>query len=94
MQQTKTIKKKTEKEKPEAEEPCASVQPYQPSLGAAWLFNRSMALRIGQLRIGQLRKPKKDQAMRQQSTSRMRGSIPPNHINRLLRCSFGVQQVL
>lgn len=57
------------------------VQPYQPSLAAAWLFQRSMALRIGQLRAPRGRR------------RQLSGFLPPSHINRLLRANFRVMQV-
>jgi len=57
------------------------VQPYQPSLAAAWLFQRSMALRIGQLCAPRGRR------------GQLSGFLPPSHINRLLRANFRVMQV-
>ncbi|BDA41128.1 hypothetical protein COCOBI_01-7830 [Coccomyxa sp. Obi] len=58
------------------------IQPYQPSLAAAWLFQRSMALQIGQLRAPRGRR------------GQVSGFLPPSHINRLLRANFRVMQVL
>jgi hypothetical protein len=56
------------------------LQPYQPCLAAAWLFQRSMALRIGQLRAPRGRR------------GQLNGFLPPSHINRLLRANFRVMQ--
>jgi hypothetical protein len=58
------------------------MQPYQPSLAAAWLFQRSMALRPGQLRAARGRR------------GQASGFLPPAHINRLLAANFRVMQVL
>ncbi len=55
-------------------------QPYQPSLSAAWLFQRSMALRVGQL---------KEPRGRRGAVS---GYLPPNHVNTLLAANFRVMQ--
>ena len=60
------------------------MQPYQPSLSASWLFQRSMSLRIGQAK----------------AKAGPRGRVaegawlPPNHINRLMSCNFACMQVL
>ena len=61
------------------------LQPYQPSLSAAWMFQRSMALKQGQLR--QTRHTPAGRPSRQE------GWVPPNQINRLLSCNFAVMQV-
>ena len=58
----------------------AAVQPYQPSLSAAWLFQRSMALRMGQLREARGRR------------GAVSGFLPPDHVNRLLAANFRVMQ--
>ena len=58
---------------------CA-VQPYQPSLSAAWLFQRSMALKVGQLCAPRGRR------------AELSGFLPPSHINRLLQANFRVMQ--
>ena len=61
-----------------------SPQPYQPSLSASWLFQRSMSLRIGQAK----------------AKAGPRGRVakgawlPPNHINRLMSCNFACMQVM
>lgn len=57
------------------------VQPYQPSLAAAWLFQRSMALKPGQLREPRGRR------------GHVSGFLPPSHINALLAANFKVMQV-
>ena len=59
---------------------CCAVQPYQPSLSAAWLFQRSMALKVGQLRAPRGRRGEPS------------GFLPPSHINRLLQANFRVMQ--
>lgn len=61
---------------------CCVLQPYQPSLSAAWLFQRSMSLGVGQL------KGVKGRAKREV------GFLPPDHVNRLLACNFGVMRRL
>ncbi|KAK9841219.1 hypothetical protein WJX74_002056 [Apatococcus lobatus] len=58
------------------------LQPYQPSLAAAWLFQRSMALRVGQLQ----------QARGEGRRRHVSGWVPPGHINRILSCTFRVMQ--
>jgi len=60
------------------------LQPYQPSLSAAWLFQRSMALKVGAL---QEAAPAKGQPRR-------RGGVSPDHVNRLMRCNFSVMRRL
>lgn len=57
------------------------AQPYQPSLAAAWLFQRSMALQTGQLRAPRGR------------CGKASGFLPASHINRLLHANFRVMQV-
>ena len=57
------------------------MQPYQPSLAAAWLFQRSMALKPGQLREPRRRR------------GAVSGFLPPTHINTLLAANFRVMQV-
>ncbi|EIE26315.1 hypothetical protein COCSUDRAFT_11899 [Coccomyxa subellipsoidea C-169] len=57
------------------------IQPYQPCLAAAWLFQRSMALQMGQSRAPRGRR------------GQLSGFLPPSHINRLLRANFRVMQV-
>ena len=57
------------------------MQPYQPSLAAAWLFQRSMALKPGQLREPRGRR------------GAVSGFLPPTHINTLLAANFRVMQV-
>jgi lycopene cyclase CruP len=52
------------------------LQPYQPSLSVSWLFQRSMSVKVGQLRENN------------------RGWLPAGHINRLMRCNFGVLKLL
>ena len=61
------------------------LQPYQPSLSAAWMFQRSMALKRGQLR--QTHHTPGGRPTRQE------GWVPPSQINRLLSCNFAVMQV-
>ena len=61
------------------------LQPYQPSLSAAWMFQRSMALKRGQLR--------RTHHTPGGRPSRQEGWVPPNQINRLLSCNFAVMQV-
>ena len=61
------------------------LQPYQPSLSAAWMFQRSMALKRGQLRQTHLTPGGRP--------ARQEGWVPPNQINRLLSCNFAVMQV-
>ncbi len=56
------------------------LQPYQPSLSAAWLFQRSMALRMGLL---------KEPRGRRGAVS---GFLPPDHVNRLLSANFRIMQ--
>jgi hypothetical protein len=70
-----------------AHEPCSRLtvgrrarQPYQPSLSAAWLFQRSMALRVGQLRQPRGRR------------GAVSGYLPPDHVNTLLAANFRVMQ--
>ena len=58
----------------------AALQPYQPSLSAAWLFQRSMALQMGQLREARGRR------------GAVSGFLPPDHVNRLLAANFRVMQ--
>ncbi len=58
-----------------------TVQPYQPSLAAAWLFQRSMALKVGQLKARRVRRG-----------GDVSGFLPASHINRLLRANFRVMQ--
>ncbi|CAK0756134.1 hypothetical protein CVIRNUC_002428 [Coccomyxa viridis] len=58
------------------------LQPYQPSLAAAWLFQRSMALKPGQLREPRGRR------------GAVSGFLPPTHINTLLAANFRVMQML
>ncbi|KAK9841815.1 hypothetical protein WJX81_004881 [Elliptochloris bilobata] len=60
----------------------AVLQPYQPSLSAAWLFQRSMALLMGQLRGARGRR------------GAVSGFLPPDHVNRLLGANFRVMQAL
>jgi lycopene cyclase CruP len=74
------------------------LQPYQPSLSVAWLFQRSMSLRVGQLRREAERditKDKKDSGSSKKTIKKKanKGWIPANHINRLLRCNFSVMRV-
>ena len=52
----------------------AAINPYLPNLSVAWLFQRSMSLKIGQ----------------QKMHGRRSGWIPADHINRLMRCNFAV----
>lgn len=56
------------------------LQPYQPSLSAAWLFQRSMALRMGLLREPRGRR------------GAVSGFLPPDHVNRLLSANFRIMQ--
>lgn len=68
------------------------LQPYQPSLSLAWLFQRSMSIKVGQLR-------RDVPAASSASTSNGRGGgergwLPVDHINRLMRCNFAVMKVL
>ncbi|RMZ52485.1 hypothetical protein APUTEX25_003628 [Auxenochlorella protothecoides] len=61
------------------------LQPSSPTLSSAWLFQGAMAPRIGQLaRPGS----------RPGAPLRGPGWLPPDHVNRLLRCAFGVLQWL
>ncbi len=57
------------------------MQPYQPSLAAAWLFQRSMALQPGLLREPRGRR------------AAVSGFPPPTQINSLLAANFRVIQV-
>ncbi|KAK9806132.1 hypothetical protein WJX72_002795 [[Myrmecia] bisecta] len=63
------------------------MQPYQPSLSAAWLFQRSMAFRIGQVR-------EKRVSGSGRQASKETGWLPADHVNRLLRCNFRVLRLL
>ena len=56
------------------------MQPYQPSLAAAWLFQRSMALKPGQLQEPRGRR------------GHISGFLPPSHINTLLAANFRVMK--
>ena len=56
------------------------MQPYQPSLAAAWLFQRSMALKPGQLQEPRGRR------------GQVSGFLPPSHINTLLAANFRVMK--
>ncbi|CAL5227327.1 g10267 [Coccomyxa viridis] len=58
------------------------LQPYQPSLAAAWLFQRSMALKPGQLQEPRGRR------------GQVSGFLPPSHINTLLAANFRVMKML
>lgn len=58
------------------------VQPYQPSLSAAWLFQRSMSFKVGQLK------------QRRGRRSTVSGFLPPDHVNKLLACNFRVMNFL
>lgn len=60
----------------------SAVQPYMPSLSAAWLFQRAMALGIGSL--------SKDRP----GGGSTRGIVPPDHVNRLMKCNFSVMRRL
>lgn len=85
----------------------AWLAPYQPCLSAAWLLQRAMAPRPGQL----ARTPSSDGDVPSStagtssggdtpsssvpsggstSASTKGGWLPPDHVNRLLRCNFGV----
>jgi lycopene cyclase CruP len=64
------------------------LQPYQPSLSVAWLFQRSMGLRVGQLK----KQDNPRQRQREKKENSITGLIPANHINRLLRCNFSVMR--
>lgn len=70
------------------------LQPYQPSLSVAWLFQRSMSLRVGQLRLDEKHQKIKSAENIKISNEKKRnnGWIPANHINRLLRCNFSVMR--
>jgi len=74
------------------------LQPYQPSLSLAWLFQRSMSLRVGQLRRWEaesdiIESQKKSGSSKAVKNEANRGWIPANHINRLLRCNFSVMRI-
>lgn len=75
----------------------AHLAPYQPALSAAWLLQRAMALRPGQLAAPAPATPQQPQPqpplppLQQQQAS---GWLPPDHINRLLRCNFVVLRAL
>ncbi len=69
------------------------LQPYQPSLSVAWLFQRSMSLRVGQLRREEEKESNKKSSVKKSATKKG-GWIPANHINRLLRCNFSVMRLL
>jgi lycopene cyclase CruP len=81
------------------------LQPYQPSLSVAWLFQRSMSLRVGQLRREEKIEESNSTSTyvnNKNGTSLMpvlvkkktiRGWLPANHINRLLGCNFSVMRV-
>ena len=55
---------------------CVHVQPYQPALSAAWLFQRSMAFQPGQIKEARGRRGK------------ISGVLPADHVNRLLANNF------
>ncbi|KAL4539049.1 hypothetical protein Ndes2526B_g02686 [Nannochloris sp. 'desiccata'] len=75
------------------------LQPYQPSLSVAWLFQRSMSLRVGQLQRQETEndtnKGQKNSGCSKEAVKKKAGKgwIPANHINRLLRCNFSVMRV-
>lgn len=76
----------------------AMLHPYQPSLSLAWLYQRSMALPPGSLRgpppaPGDLRAVGKGLEP-PAPVPRGRGFLRPGYVNRLLKCSFGVQSAL
>lgn len=80
------------------------LQPYQPSLSAAWLFQRSMSVKVGQLRESQdptaaaAAAPRSelsfenDNNKTKEKAKRGSGWLSPDHINRLLRCNFAVMR--
>lgn len=83
----------------------ALLAPYQPSLSAAWLLQRAMAVRPGELAATSPAAPQEQwQAaeQQQQQTAQQQqqqqgtggGWLPPNQINRLLRCNFTVLRAL
>jgi lycopene cyclase CruP len=84
----------------------AWVQPYLPSLSAAFLLQRAMAPRPGQVaapdHAQQVQAQPQQQAAqragegegREEGAARRRGWLPPDHVNRLLRCNFGVLRAL
>lgn len=71
------------------------LQPYQPSLSAAWLFQRSMSLRMGQLAAGQPGTAPAPAGDRPQPQRALRDArLSADHINRVLACNFGVMRSL
>jgi hypothetical protein len=83
------------------------LQPYQPSLSASWLLQRAMAPKPGQVAAPAAAAPAAAAAAGAQagsSSSASTGSsgaassrggwLPPDHVNRLLRCNFSVLRLL
>lgn len=90
------------------------LAPYQPSLSTAWLLQRAMAVRPGELRHPAVPQQEVQVAAQQQAAQQVAhhgaqqtaqqqaaqqqqaggGWLPPNQINRLLRCNFAVLRAL
>ena len=75
------------------------LQPYQPALSAAWLFQRSMSVKTGQLKNSReanvTKKEIEEEVDSEVKNSRRKGGwMPVDHVNRLLRCNFAVMKVL
>jgi lycopene cyclase CruP len=58
----------------------ALINTYLPSLSVCWLFQRAMALRIGQQKASE--------------SSHSTGWLPANHINKLMLCNFAAMSFL
>ena len=78
----------------------AWLQPYQPSLSASWLLQRAMAPKPGQVAAAPgagAAAAGGSQAGSSGGSSSSGGGggwLPPDHVNRLLRCNFGVLRLL
>lgn len=79
------------------------LHPYQPSLSASWLFQRSMSVGPGQLRQAMVQEAaargavvdadyKAEGALAPAPSSWIQ--LPKNHVNEVLACNFGVMKVL
>eukprot|EP00884_Botryococcus_braunii_P016459 jgi/Botrbrau1/3497/Bobra.341_2s0027.1 len=60
----------------------AALQPYQPSLSCAWLFQRSMSLPMGCC------------GSRGAARDRSLAGVPPSHINKLMSANFRIMRAL
>lgn len=85
----------------------AWLQPYQPSLGVSWLFQRTMSIKVGQLQENEKRKESTasindnvngasspELQGKTENSEKRTGWLPANHINRLMRCNFAVMRLL